>query len=434
MSRKEVEWLYQELPELVKAGVLPAENAAKIKQYYGEISDRPKRQTAFTVFGVIGAALIGLGIILILAHNWDQMTRPTRLLISLGLLAAAQLVAGLAIRYKRDSIAWMEGTGTFLTLSVGAAIALVGQTYHLSDDTGKYLLTWMLLALPLVYVMGATIPALLYVVGITLWSYHGQAPIVAKHLVWLLYGLLLPYYRKLMAPDAGGIRFLAMSWFLLISFYFCFGAAFDKNLNKMVMLIYSGLFALTYAGGLFYFDKVQNGWNNPFKSVGLAGIVALVYIVTFKGFWEQRSFWEAALKPGESVLVFVILGASLWFIVRIIRRKSKSQALFGAAPIIVGLGYLLQLYDASGTGTAVLMNAYFLLFALNLIVKGIRTKRLAMLNVGMLLTVGLIGARFLDIEFSFIVRGIVFVALGICFLAANVILARRKGGEDRNEN
>lgn len=431
MNRKAVEWLYQELPELVRAGIIPPESAEKIKNHYGAVDGQAKRQTVFTVFSIIGAALIGLGIILILAHNWDQFTRLTRLLLSTGLLLVAQLLAGLAIWRKRDSKAWSEGTATFLALSVGASIALVGQTYHLADDTGKYLLTWMLLALPLIYIMDVTIPALLYIAGITVWTFEGQLPVVGKHFIWVLYGLLLPYYRLLLTREQNSNRFLIVTWALLISFYFSFGAAFNNQISGTGMLIYTGLFALTYVGGILCFDRTVNGWHNPFKALGLIGSVGVAFIMTFKSIWRNLGLRPDMIKAGESVLVFVILAAVIAGLVPLYRQKLWGYALFAGAPLIMGMGYLLQLYDRSGVSAAVLLNAYFMILSLYLIMKGVRSRRIAVLNIGMLMMAGLIGTRFMDIEFSFVVRGLVFVTLGICFLAANMMMARRR---DHNEN
>jgi len=60
---------------------------------------------------------------------------------------------------------------------VGAAIALVSQTYNISGDRADFILTWMLLIVPLVYLMAATIPAVIYVAGISTWScYYWDVP------------------------------------------------------------------------------------------------------------------------------------------------------------------------------------------------------------------------------------------------------------------
>jgi uncharacterized membrane protein len=82
MDKKEASWLYQQLPELVAKGIISAECAKRLKDHYGPIDDKTGTRTYLVVFGLIGALLVGLGIIQILAHNWAQLTNINRLLIS----------------------------------------------------------------------------------------------------------------------------------------------------------------------------------------------------------------------------------------------------------------------------------------------------------------------------------------------------------------
>lgn len=71
-----------ELPELVKNKVISEEVVFRIRHYYqSQQSETPNR--LFTVFGVLGALLVGLGIILILAHNWDDFSRGLKTSLAL---------------------------------------------------------------------------------------------------------------------------------------------------------------------------------------------------------------------------------------------------------------------------------------------------------------------------------------------------------------
>ena len=77
MNRKNVAWLYQQLPELVDRGVLDDTAATRLRQHYGPLEKFGALQ-ALIIFGALGGLLIGLGVILLLAHNWDSMSRLTR--------------------------------------------------------------------------------------------------------------------------------------------------------------------------------------------------------------------------------------------------------------------------------------------------------------------------------------------------------------------
>jgi hypothetical protein len=82
MSKRNVQWLYEELPGLVGKGVLPAETAEKLRQHYGNAETGGGKRWAIILFGILGGALIGAGVILLLAHNWDEFSRPVRAALS----------------------------------------------------------------------------------------------------------------------------------------------------------------------------------------------------------------------------------------------------------------------------------------------------------------------------------------------------------------
>ena len=106
-----------------------------------------------------GALLIGTGIIVILAHNWTQLSRPVRALLSFVPLLTGQALCAWTLLRKRQSLAWREGSTTFLTLAIGASLALISQTYQISGSFSRLLLAWTLLALPLAYLFSSGVSA-----------------------------------------------------------------------------------------------------------------------------------------------------------------------------------------------------------------------------------------------------------------------------------
>ncbi len=62
-----------------------------------------------------------------------------------------------------------------------------------------------------------------------------------------------------------------------------------------------------------------------------------------------------------------------------------------------------------------------------LLVTGIQQVKQVRMNVGLVVATALIVARFFDTDLGFLLRGLIFIALGIAFLVANVVMLRRKG-------
>ena len=70
-DRSEIQWLRAELPGLVASGVLTSEAAEALERHYAaQLSEEPRR-TGFILSAILGSLLVGAGIILLVAHNWD---------------------------------------------------------------------------------------------------------------------------------------------------------------------------------------------------------------------------------------------------------------------------------------------------------------------------------------------------------------------------
>jgi hypothetical protein len=129
-----------------------------------------------------------------------------------------------------------------------------------------------------------------------------------------------------------------------------------------------------------------------------------------------------------AMLIIGLLLVTAAAIVRTAKQTGRKNLPFAAAPLVVISGYLLRYVDASGTAAMLLLNAYMLLLGLWIISSGSRNRSIGQVNAGMLMLALLIGSRFFDADLSFVIRGVVFVCLGIGFLLVNWLMVRRKSG------
>ena len=79
-----------QLNELLDAGIITPEIDRKIREYYEAKHPDKSGNRMLLTFGILGALLVGLGAILIIAHNWDQLSRPVKLAIAFFPLLASQ--------------------------------------------------------------------------------------------------------------------------------------------------------------------------------------------------------------------------------------------------------------------------------------------------------------------------------------------------------
>ena len=86
-------WLRGELPALVAAGILTEETARALERHYPDADPQRSRNFGLVLLAVIGSALVAAGIILLIAHNWDEFSRPLRSAIAFVPLISAQVLS-----------------------------------------------------------------------------------------------------------------------------------------------------------------------------------------------------------------------------------------------------------------------------------------------------------------------------------------------------
>jgi uncharacterized membrane protein len=162
-NRRAVRWLRGQLPELVAAGAISPENEAAIDRYYGPAE--PRTNFGFIILATLGAALVGAGIILLIAHNWDDFSRAARTVIAFIPLLVAQALVVFVLLRRNESPAWRESVAVFDVAAVGTAISLIRQTYQIQGSFESFMRIWLILSIPIVYLLRTTLGAILYVVG-----------------------------------------------------------------------------------------------------------------------------------------------------------------------------------------------------------------------------------------------------------------------------
>jgi uncharacterized membrane protein len=438
MSKKAIQWLYSELPRLVAQGILTSDADAKLRAHYGPVEPAKPARLAVIIFGVLGALLIGAGIILVLAHNWDDLSRPVRAGLSFLPLVLAQGLAAWVMFNRPQSLAWREGVGGLLFLMIGASISLVAQTYNISGDLPRFILTWSLLGLPLIYLLNAVVPALLYLWGITEWACHIRWDDGWAGGYWLLAALLLPLIATWLRGDRYQTRLTLLLWAVCVSVTVAAGVTIERVLPGLWIILYAGLFALMFLAGEFWFNEAEGFWARPLRHFGAAGVLVLTFLFTFEWPWKEIGwhywYWERFQKAGWHAITDGVLGsvvplAALFLLVMTVRRKTPLGLLFGLVPILAAGGYALCSLSETYAPAAGLFDLYLLVTGLWLLVTGIKINKQGQMNVGLLAVTALIIARFFDTDLNFLLRGLIFIALGIAFLIANLVMLRRKGAK-----
>jgi uncharacterized membrane protein len=161
------------LAEWQRAGLLTAEAAARIREYEGHQT----RPYLLYAVGGLGALTIVLGLVAVIASNWESI--PGGVKLAVDLLLAAALAIGLVI-VDRRGIDWLRETLIALYWGhVLASIGLISQVYHLGGATWQALLVWTGLTFPLVTRSRSDGLATLWVLALHITYFMALEPLAA---------------------------------------------------------------------------------------------------------------------------------------------------------------------------------------------------------------------------------------------------------------
>jgi len=418
--------LLKELPELVTKKVITEEVAQNIQNYYQK---NPEENTnrLFTIFGIIGALLGGLGVILILAHNWDDFSVFTKTILSFLPLLLGQLSCFYALYQKSESVAWRESSATFLLFAIAASISLIAQVYNINGDFPKFLLTWILLSLPLVYILRSSFVSLLCIAGITWYcnTTNYNYPRTQNFYCWLLLLALIPHYYSLLkeVPKSNFTRF--HHWFLGIAILICFPSITEKSSSLLIVGFASVLAVFYYIGKLpFFLNLNQN--RNAYWLIGKVGTLLLLFIFSFKAPWTEIQQKVTEYSSLESTVYFLLFLTAVFLLVKQIQKTTLLKMNpIGFGFLLFGLLYFISAKTEAGL-LVTLINLFVLLVGVYEIRKGSETNSLYKLNFGLVCIAILVICRFFDTEMSFIIRGLLFIGIGLGFFLLNYYLLKKR--------
>lgn len=421
--------ILKEIPELVREGIITEEAAQKITAYYTSHSSQSGNRL-FIVFGILGALLVGMGIVLIIAHNWDTLPKAGKLFIGLFPMILGQALAGYLIVKKTESRTWREGSATFLFFAVAVSISIVSQVYNIEGNLGGFLLIWMALCLPIVYVLRSSMASLLFISGITWYACevgYFSYPHSSAWMYWLLLALILPfYYFEFFRSNNKSNFFYFHSWLLCLSVTITLGV-FTSSDEELIMIAYMSLFSAFIIISEMEAFETGRVLSNAYLVVGSLGVICTLLLLSFDWYWEElpvmslnnlvngAEFWVGLITTTVAlVLLFLLLKNKR---VQDINLKCFAFVLF-VLLFFIGMG--------SPKISQILTNLVILFFAVHTIRSGALKDHLGILNYGLLIITALVLCRFFDTDFSFVLRGILFIAVGAGFFAANYYMIQKR--------
>jgi len=359
----------RELEELHANGVITPEVAEKIRTYYDRPS--PESNRMVIAFGIIGALLVGMGVVLIIAHNWDNLSTAMKLFVGFAPMLVAQAIAGWLIYKKSDSSAWREAVAVVLIFAVATSIAVVSPVYY-----------------------------------------------------WPLAIAALPFYFNLIRkhPNANSISF--HNWIIGISVTIVLAMGDYHDGDDLIIPVYITLFSVFLLIGQLPYFASRRLITNAWLIGGSAGTIVLLLMMTFEwpDFSGKSREWWISTPLFLWIFLFVVASTLLY----VVGNKNGFRNLLSKSYTFLILLGLFAIGLSEPLISRGLTNILILALGVYTIREGALADKLWKMNYGLLILSILIMCRFFDTDMSFVVRGLLFVGIGAGFFATNYYVMKKR--------
>jgi len=264
------------------------------------------------VLAIVGGLLISAAFLAFVAAHWIELARLARLAILFSGSVAAYGIGGWFARGDRPVLADLcAGVGSII---FGAAIALVGQMYHLGGDFAAGMLLWSIGALAAAALTGSRGALAVALAAASLWSctriFDLHDPQFSFLAVWLIAAGLVLAWNSRVAAHLVGLS--ALPWWIAASLQF------DGRNVEPTFVLADGAALLFGAGLLLAAARWQRVSSfgvvlSTYGAFALACVAALE-VATVNEFFHGRS-WIAsqpmwAILCGVAGAIFAIAAAA----------------------------------------------------------------------------------------------------------------------------
>lgn len=366
-------WLKGEIAAWRAEGLVDERTAARLLARYGGAAGRAS--WGILLAGVFGGFLVALGVIALVAANWEAFGRAARTALAVGPVAVCGAVAAWAAAKGKTGAAWMETLGVLWLGAVAAGATIVAQTYQIGDSVSGLLLFISALGYPV------------------LWATRGRVATV----VWTVFALV------------------------------CVGVQCDERAASQAALLWelAAMTALSAAAWTFAArSRGEGGLTASARgAMGLDwafGVPLMLVVLADMGPWRVQEAWCFGFFFAGAALVGLaggLTGHRAWCVAGTLVAVGAALPTFLTQEIRSPHGLMLVWYCGS------------LVYAAALAVRGIWRRDLWVLNAGVLLGAWLVLAKFFESRVDFTVKGVVLIGAGVAVWGLNAWLVRMKKRE-----
>lgn len=402
-------WLQKKLITPEQAALLKAEKAAPSPFLMVKSAVSKNMQSGAPIdthrlimgMSAFAAGCVVLGIIALIAANWDIIPALAKLLCFFGLFLGNFFVLCYA-HQKQKSVLSEICLGLSIGL-VGAGIGLIGQIYHLSGSFGNAFFLWIILSTPYFllshFQKAPVLWSVLYGIG-AVWSTGSETAVL-----WILAVLpiVLTYQREKEMPIIWWVSFVSV----------CVKADWFQEIMRWLSLNVMPLPTLFFVGGILLFFWMlchrflskEAAFTDSFKYV-----LPLYFGIGFFGIdllYTQKEVYFT-LEKGLISICFALSGIVLPLLFVANARQNNQQQLFYF--LYIGLGVSLLYAFMAFSFAGVLLTVFVLMMGC---IYAVQQNKIPLFNWCLGLMFLRILWTYIDLFMSLMSTGISLILLGV---------------------
>lgn len=330
-----------------------------------------------TAVSIIGALVLGGGVVLLFAANWEEMPDAFRTALVFASIAASY-AAGYALIYRYDQ------------QRIGSAFLLLGY--------------------------------LLYVAGIFLIAQIYNMPNMAE--LWLLAaagGFALAYVF-----ESRIVLLISIGFSLAFVFNSIFERYPDSPESEATLIVIGAFGVAVYATGRLHALRGElDRYGDVYMFAGLLMLIGLIYVFTFDELWDAildsgvESYAAPTIVYVSLAIAAAVTALQWWLRARRIEDHIEAALLMA----ILAVAAVVATWP-EWAGYAVVFNALFFAIALGLVARGYVHGDERYVNLGLALVAAGLVTRYIDVFWSLLAGSAFFIIGGVLLIAAAFALER----------
>ena len=429
-------WLKQELELWKQEGIVSEEQAEKIKEKYhlAQIEEKDAATKLIMVISLIGALLIGGGVILFIASNWQVIPKSVKLLVIFGIILSVNYF-GYYLRYTKGAYPKVGLALLFLgSLLFGAGIWLVAQTYNITSRYHSGVLFWSVGILPVSWLLGLQSILVLSSGLLSFWTVWKSLDISTPNYLYpvMMFSAILPLCYKQKSKIA---LFVSLTGILL---WFGFGPCLfylkPPQMFHLLILFYITLGVFLYSTGLLhsFYERLAD-YQLIYRFLGIFVLFSFIYIVSFKEVIMEMGRLATAPFPVSFWVIFGMLillsciAIGGVFLTRRINEYASNILNYEIAFIGILLLFpvsILILHNA--VFHSILANLLLLTLSVGVIILGYYEERALFINIGFVFFGIHFFTRYFDWAYKYLPRSLFFIISGIILILIATFMEKQR--------